>query len=195
MWFPCSEIDKFGGIKFFGPRKAYIKWNEFYIDSQIFVFFLEERNTQINITWFPSSEIDKTGGSNFFGPSKAYIKRQNIGKRSGTIFTSILRFFVLFLRHGNAGISLPPVPASTVVKMKESYRETALSQAQKPTQSMSVRLLSRNLFKQWILRTKKSVSSVTASRITTHHANHHGSAHCTCLNVCVSEFGGQKLIF
>ena len=60
---------------------------------------------------------------------------------------------------------------------------------------MSVRLLSRNLFKQWILGTKKSVSSVTASGITTHHANHHGSAHCTCLNVCVSEFGGQKLIF
>ena len=74
-------------------------WNEFYIDSYIFVFFLragtEERNTQINITWFPSPEIDKTGGSNFFGPSKAYIKRQNIRKRSGTIFTSILRFFKL----------------------------------------------------------------------------------------------------
>ena len=33
------------------------------------------------------------------------------------------------------------------------------------------------------------------SGITTHHANHHGYAHCTCLNVCVSEFGGQKLIF
>ena len=112
------------------------------------------------------------------GSSKAYIKLQNIGKRSGTIFTSILRFFVLFLRHGNAGISLPPATASTVVKMKESYRETALSQAQKPTQSMSVRLLSRNLFEQCILGTKKSVSSVTASGITTHHANHHGSAHC-----------------
>ena len=81
----------------------------------------------------------------------------------------------------------PEVPSfCTVVKRKESYRETALSQAQKPTQSMSVRLLSRSLFKQWIFGTKKSVSSVTASGITTHHANHHGSANCTCLNVCVS---------
>ena len=120
----------------------------------------EERNTQINIPGFPSPEIDKTGG-------KAYIKRQNIEKRSGTIFTSILRVFVLFLRHGNEGISLPSDPTSTVVKIKESYRETALSQAQKPTQSMSVRLLSRNLFKQCILGTKKSVSSVTALEIST----------------------------
>ena len=171
MWFPCSEIDKCGGIQFFGPKKAYIihrksrfPWSEsdkfgvikaevtgkahhkcqisrkcfgkFFASSLRFMIFLrpgtEERNTQINITWFPSPEIDKTGGSNFFGPSKAYIKRQNIGKRSGTIFTSILRFFVLFLRHGNGGISLPPAPASTVVKRKESYQETALSQAQKP---------------------------------------------------------------
>ena len=48
---------------------------------------------------------------------------------------------------------------------------------------MTVRLLPRNLFKQWILGTKKLVSSVTASRISTHHSNRHGSAHCTCLNV------------
>ena len=41
MWFPCSEIDKFGGIKFFGPQEGLYQvskhektfWNEFYIDS------------------------------------------------------------------------------------------------------------------------------------------------------------------
>ena len=42
------------------------------------------------------------------------------------------------------------------------------------------------LFKQCILGIN------TASGITTHHSN---PAHYTCLNVCVSEFEGQKLIF
>ena len=74
-------------------------WNEFYIDSLNSSFFLrggtEERDTQINITWFPLREINKSGGHKFFAPSKADIKYQNIGKRSGTSFTSILRFFVV----------------------------------------------------------------------------------------------------
>ena len=97
-------------------------------------------------------------------------------------------FFVVMSEARNRGIGLPQALASVVVKMKESHQETALHQAQKPTQSMPVRLLPRNLFKQWILGTKELVSSVTVSRISTHHSNRHGSAHCTCLNVCVSEF-------
>ena len=48
-------------------------WNEFYIDSLIFIFFPEGwRDTQINITWFPLREINKSGGNKFVAPSKAY---------------------------------------------------------------------------------------------------------------------------
>ena len=114
------------------------------------MFFLragtEERDTQINITWFPLREINKSGGNKFVAPSKAYIKFQNIGKRSGTSFTSILRFFVVMPdRHESEESAFRQRSCENA-----THRETALSQAQKPTQSMPARLLPRNLFKQTV---------------------------------------------
>ena len=80
----------------------------------------------MNITWLPLREINKSGGNKFVAPSKAYIKFQNIGKRSGTSFTSTLKFFVVMSEARNLGIGLPQVLASVVVKIKESHQETAL---------------------------------------------------------------------
>ena len=78
MWFPWSEVDKFGVIKSELTGKAYHKcqisrkcFGKIFASILRFMISLrpgtEERNTQINITWFPSPEIDKTGGSNFLG--------------------------------------------------------------------------------------------------------------------------------
>ena len=54
-------------------------------------------------------------------------------------------FFVVMSEARNRGIGRPQALASVVVKMKESHQETALQQAQKPTQSMPVRLLPRTM--------------------------------------------------
>ena len=100
MWFPWSEIDKFGVIKSELTGKAYHKCQiarkclgKIFASILRFMIFLRTGTEPKNgIMWFPCSEIDKFGGIKFFEPRKAYIKCQNMRKRSGTSFTSILRF-------------------------------------------------------------------------------------------------------
>ena len=80
-----------------GARTRARRAHQFYVPRSnhyaIRTWFLRTGTEPKNgIMWFPCSEIDKFGGIKFFGTRKAYINCQNMRKRSGTSFTSILRF-------------------------------------------------------------------------------------------------------